>query len=249
MDLWSSSIGANPVTGGMGHGTRYPVTLLRTQVFYRNATLREHGFWVGTSGIHCTDKHYTFEPSMPHQAHIYDCRQSLDLHAGLAVTSGCIVLGSPAAEDEARCMAFTTCVALLKDSKLLGMEIIAEDDETEILFAPELVLRDRLRLGSEALGIAHLGNQIDCDLEMRQTLLGTESKGLSITYRVQLDGSAPYLVTLTAAQESVVELIDFHGRPAFKARGRGFFNVEIDADAEVPPADLAGLASAEAFFH
>lgn len=145
-------------------------------------------------------------------------------------------------------MAFTTRVALLKDSKLLGMEIIAGDDETVILFAPELVLGDRLRLGSEARGITRLGNQIDCDLEMRQTLLGAESKGQTITYRVQPDGSAPYRVTLTAAQERAVELIDFHGRPAFKARGRDFFNVEIDADGEVPPADLAGLASAEAYF-
>lgn len=244
MDLWSSLIGAEPVKGGMGHGTRNPVTALRTRALFRGQALRDQGVWIGSAGIHCADPSYTSDASMPHLAQVYDCRQSLDLRTGIATTSGRVVLGSPSTGGD-RSIAFTTRVAFLKDSPLLGLEILPRSPDVEVLFAPELVLRDILKLGSEAKGIARIGNAIDCDLEIRQTLLSTETGPDVISYRLRPDGAAPYRVTLRGPAHAAP--MDFHGTPGFVATGGGFFTVEISVEADAPAASFA-TADAAAFF-
>lgn len=244
MDLWSSLIGAEPVKGGMGHGTRNPVTALRTRALFRGPALREQGVWLGSAGIHCADPSYTSDASMPHLAQVYDCRQSLDLRTGIATTSGRVVLGSPSAGGD-RSIAFTTRIAFLKDSPLLGLEILPRSPDVEVLFAPELVLRDILKLGSEAKGIARIGNAIDCDLEIRQTLLSTETAPGVITYRLRPDGSEPYRVTLRGAAQAAT--MEFYGKPGFVVTGGGFFTVEISVDDDAP-ADAFATVDANAFF-
>lgn len=242
LDLWSPLIGAVPEGDPGRAGILFPVTALRIQAYYRNARHRAQGFWVGNSGIHGDDVRYTSDPSMPHIAQVYGCRQELDLRAGLATTSGKLVLGSQAAlaaglADE-RAVAFATRVAFLKDSPLLGIELRTDDADTEILFRPEVFLRERFNLGGGAKGVLRIGNDLDCELEMRQEKLSVEVGAERIVYLMRPAGGAPYRVVVTPPGPQAISIVDFHGGPALLARHRLFVTVEILPDGMAAATDL-----------
>jgi hypothetical protein len=225
MDLWSSEIGCVPVEGRLPGDALAPVTALRTQVYFRNETLREQGFWMGASGIHCSDPRYTADPSMPHIAQVYDCRQQLDLRNGVATTQGKLALGSSAslwaAIEPERAIAFRTRVIFLKDSTAMGIEVEADAD---MLFVPEPVLQEAFGLKGRAKGVLRHGNAIDCMLAVQQTLLEQEATDFCIAYTLQPNGQPPYHVRVSS-QGCRLETIA--GQTGLATSGRAFFLVEI----------------------
>jgi hypothetical protein len=225
MDLWSSEIGAVPTVGKLPGGALCPVTALRTQVFYRNDYFRGKNFWVGASGIHCSDARYTADPSMPHLAQVYDCEQKLDLAAGYVDTSGTLALSSSAVVGTAtrteREIKFSTRVIFLKDDPVLGIQVKAD---AEILFLPEVILREVFSLKGRAKGVLKLGNEIDCDLEVSQEILVHEAKEGSIHYTIKPAGQPPYRVKVRAPG-CPVEYVA--GHPGLVAHREAFFFIEI----------------------
>ena len=232
MDLWSSEIGCVPSVGELPGGALCPVTALRTQVFFRNPHLRERGFWIGSTGIHCSDPRYKADPSMPHIAQVYDCRQALNLRTGIAITSGIVALGSSASvwggNHPERQIGFRTRVIFLKDSPSLGIEIEADAD---ILFLPELILHEVFALKGRGKGLLRHGNEIECDLEVRQEILKREAGDGCLTYLVRPGGQAPYRVRVSGAGCSVEQV---GGLPGLMTNGKAFFVIEILPDGREP---------------
>lgn len=214
-----------PTVGEVCSGALCPVTALRTQVFFRNEHFRDRGFWIGASGIHCADKRYTSDSSMPHLPQVYTCVQHLDLKTGVATTSGTLALSSSACvwagTMPEREIAFQTRVMFLKDSPLMGVEIEAD---AEILFVPEPILHEVFSLKSRAKGILRLGNEIDCHLEVRQEILERHSEEGCITYTIKPNGHAAYRVRVRAPGCRIEEVA---GLPGLLAEGRMFFQIEI----------------------
>lgn len=225
MDLWSSEIAAVPSAGELHGAPLAPVTALRTQVFFRNAHFRKQGFWIGSTGIHCTDPRYTADPSMPHLPQVYDCHQQLDLRAGIAETTGTLFLGSLASLHSGsrpeRAIPFKTRVIFLKDSPVAGFVIEAD---AEMLFVPEPILHEVFALKGRAKGILRVGNEIDCALELHQTVIAHEAAEGCITYTIQPNGQPPYRVRVSSPGCRVESVA---GLPGLLAEGRAFFLVEI----------------------
>ena len=243
LDLWSSEIAAAPCVGSLPGGALCPVTALRTQVFFRTPRLRERGFWLGATGIHCSDPRYLSDPSMPHLAQVFDCRQSLDLRSGIATTSGTLALGSSASvaagPDPERHVPFHTRVAFLKDSPALGITIEAD---AEFLFVPEPILHELFSLKGRAKGVLRVGNEIDCALEVRQTLLARDTAPGRITYTLQPDGQPPYHIRVTCPSCPDCPVQTIAGLPGLLAQGRAFFLVEIlphGRETEAPAFDVS----------
>ena len=242
MDLWSASVGSrNSVRPGVE--VLYPVTLLRTRVFYRNPYFRSKDFWIGRDGIVCDDARYTSDPSMPHLAQVYRIRQQLDLRRGIAETKATLYPGTEAAllagRSPERQIPFRSRVAFLKNSPWMGLEIETEEN-TELLFAPELILEEHVKLDVSAKGVCKIGSGIDCHLSLHQTVLdstcGTDSIGLTL----QAEGCEPHELLLTAPGARVVE---FQGRPAFIGQGKMQVYVRIlppDHPPETRPGDFFG---------
>lgn len=225
MDLWSGAIWGESGGSGLAGGSVCPVTALRTAVHYRNAHFREHGFWIGRSGILSDDSSYTADPSMPHMAQVYECRQELNLRAGMATTSGVLFPGTLAAWEagvaQERAICFQTRIIFLKDSPVMAMEVESDD---EILFFPAAILRERLQLGAQARGILRLGNAIECDLDVRQDVDGIDASDRRIEYRMQPRGGRPYRAVVSTPNASLHRV---GGEAALLARKRATFFVEI----------------------
>ncbi|HEX8371567.1 MAG TPA: hypothetical protein VF585_02210 [Chthoniobacterales bacterium] len=228
LDLWSSQIGAIP--GGSDHppGVLYPLTALRTRVFYRNAYYSTAQAWIGATGIHTTDPRYTSTDGIPHIPQIYECRQELDLQNGVATTSGKLFLGTQAALEAGfspeRVIPFETRVVFLKGSRGLGIEVNAAPD-TEILFSPDFVLEERFILDVSDRGIARIGtDEIKCDFQFQKTISEVSAQNAQLIYLVRPDGGVPYRVIITAEAGTVTT---FAGEPALAGRGRVAFFVEI----------------------
>lgn len=225
MDLWSSEISSIPVEGRLPGDSLVPVTALRTQVFFSTESLRKQGFWLGASGIHSSDPRYTTDPSMPHIAQVYDCRQQLNLREGIATTEGKLTLGSLAAlqanSQPERTVAFRTRVIFLKDSPLLGIEVEAEAD---IAFLPEPILHEVFGIAGEAKGILRHGNAIDVRIAVQQTIRAHEATDCAITYTIEPNGQPPYEVCVSAlgCRREIIA-----GQPALATSGYAFFVVEI----------------------
>ncbi len=239
MDLWSSEIGCVPSIGELPGAALCPVTALRTQVFFRNTHFREHGFWVGSTGIHCNDPRYTADPSMPPIAQVYDCHQALDLRTGIATTSGIIALGSSASVwtggRPERQIRFRTKVMFLKDSPSLGIEIEADG---EMLFLPEPILHEVFAIKGRGKGLLRHGNEIECELEVRQEILERQIGEGCITCTIRPGGQPAYRVRVSAPGCCIEEIA---GLPGLRANGRAFFFVEILPAGREPdaPSDVA----------
>ncbi len=247
-DWWSSRIGA-AAEGGVA-GVRYPVTVLRSQVLFRNEAWASAGLWAGRSGIFCADPRYTSDPSMPHRPQVYGVAQRLDLRAGVLTTEGVLYLGSEAAwraglEPE-RGVRFTARVAALKDSEWIGFEVRVEGG-AEIAFLPERLPEERLALGGKAKGAHKLGNDIACDLRLRQHFTEAVAEPGRIAWTGTPEGGAAYRVEARGGEA----LTEFGAGPALAGRGRLFVAVRVSPGA---PAAEAGdeapewTRSAEAFF-
>jgi len=239
MDLWSSQWGGWNLDEPEPERVLWPVTALRTQVYYQNPYCREAGFWVGGTGIHSRNPDYIAEPSMPHLPQTYHCQQVLDLDSGLATTGGTYYMGSQAALEAGlapeRALPFETRVVLLKDSPLMGIEITSVPD-VEICFSPEPVLEERLHWDVTGSGIARLGTAIESRLRTRQTILSSSAGESGIHYEIQPEGGAPYRVVIRSANGKVAT---FNERPAWVGRGSLFVTVEI------LPCGSAGCAVAD----
>lgn len=227
LDLWSSEIGAQNLADE-DSAVLWPVTALRTAVYFRNDHYRAAQTWVGASGIHCVDPRYTSTDGIPHIPQVYECRQELDLRTGVATTAGSLYLGSEAAlvagQAPERVIPFETRVIFLKDSRLLGIEVTAADD-TEILVAPDIVPDEHLTLGAADRGIARLGvDAIACDLRFRKTTTASAVTDGRLAFAVQPERGTPYVAIVSAPGTRATTL---GNRPALLGRGRMFFTVEI----------------------
>ena len=234
MDLWSSQVGVIPT--GSGDAIKLPMAFLRTRAFFQTPHFGKTGFWLGSTGIFGPDPRYLNDPSMPPIVQSYDNRQTLDLRAGVARTSGTLYPGSQAAWENnlapERVVPFRTEVAFLKDSPELGLRITTTA-ENRILFAPEPILRERLRLGSEGKGIHRLGNAIDCDLLLEQTLGEVRAEDGRIVFEILPRGATPFRMFI---ESPGTRLTTFQGHPAFEAVGRAFFRVSLVLDGSCRPA-------------
>ena len=219
MDLWSASLVAESEGDAL---CSLPVTMMRLQAFYRTPSLRNAGIWLGASGIHSGDSRYTSDPSMPHLPQIRDCRQSLDLRAGLATTTARISLGGESAPDSLS-VPFQSRILFLKDSPILGIEIVVPDN-VEILILPEPVLAERFRLDLTGKGIHRLGNELRADIVLRQALVESQAQASAIFHTLQPHRSAPYTVSLTA---SGTEIAFLNGLPGFVTSGRLFATLAL----------------------
>ena len=244
-DWWSSRIGAS-IEGGTA-GVLYPVTALRTQVVFRNAAWARDGLWAGRSGIFCADARYTSDPSMPHRPQVYGVTQRLDMRAGVLSTEGVLYLGSEAAWRAGlapeRGVRFTVRAAALKDSEWVGFEVRADGD-AEIAFLPERVTEERLTLGGKAKGAHKLGNEINCDLRLKQAVSALVEEPGRIAWSGEPEGGEAYRVELRGGET----LAEFGAGAALAGRGRIFVAVRVrpgtTEDGEVPE----WTRSAEAFF-
>ncbi|MEX0324938.1 MAG: hypothetical protein AB3N33_02495 [Puniceicoccaceae bacterium] len=245
MALWSSEIGVRS-SAPETEEELWPITCLRTQVFYRNAYWREADFWIGNTGIHCKDPLYEPHDSMPHIAQVYQTRQSLNLEAGLATTEGVLYPGSQAGLEAGlqpeRSIPFKTRIAFLKDSTVMGIEISANAD-TEILFLPELVLEEIFQVNNTGSGIATLGNRLDYHLEFQQSIIDQTTGSRKIEYTVQPDGDLAYQVIVECAD---AELDELKGWKGFRKQGSLFCTVQIVPGSKSPEEELPH--GAEAFF-
>lgn len=245
-DWWSSQV-AGMTTGGKP-GLLYPVTAFRTQVVFRIPNWSESGIVAGRGGIYCQDPRYTSDPSMPHRPQVYGCRQSLDLRSGVLTTEGTGYLGSEAAwrgglEPE-RGVHFRIRVAALKDSGWLGVEIEAD---AEIGFVPGFIAEERLGLHAKARGVHRLGNEIDCDLQLRQSQTDSRHEAGCIAWTALPEGGTPYRITARGGDA----VWSVGAEKALAGSKRCFFTVqlepgigELSASGEVP----SWAIDAEAFF-
>ena len=228
MNLWSSRIVGAPANPAGHHGVHFPVTALRTQVYYRNRYFKERGFHVSRAAIFSESPIYTSNPSMPHKANVYDCEQSLDLGAGLATTSGIVFPGSRAAQRAGdapeRATQFRSEVVFLKDSAVMAVAIEAGETDTEITFDPVPVLEDRLVLDNTGDSIYSLGNEMKTDLRVSQQILHQSAGPDWICYVIQPAADEAYTVRIRSENGCVQTL---HGRPVLVADGRLQVQVEI----------------------
>ncbi len=236
MDLWSASIAALNQTGKPFPDVHYPVTALRTRVFYRNAHYKEAGFWMGRSGILCDDPRYRSNPSIPHQSQVYQCHQELDLRRGVAETSGTIFPGTQAALEAGlapgRAIDFKTRVALLKDSPLMVVEITA-DEGVEIAFLPQTVLEDKLVQKVSGHGVCQVGTEIDCELVMQQEQVSQTAAGDTIEYAMQPKDGKAYTVRVTSPGARAMTLMD---QPALLGTGTMLVYIQILPEGKEPVA-------------
>lgn len=246
-DWWSSRIGAT-AEGGVA-GVLYPVTALRTQVLFRNAAWARDGIWAGRSGIFCADERYTSDPAMPHRPQVYGVTQRLDLRAGVLRTEGVLYLGSEAAWEVGmapeRGVKFTVRAAALKDSEWLGFEVSAEDG-AEIAFWPERVTEERLALGGKGKGAHKLGNDINCDMRMRQAVSAVVEEAGRIAWTAEPEGGEAYRVEVRGAGGLAVT--EFGAGAALAGRGRIFVAVRVRPGAVEDGEAPEWAKSAEAFF-
>jgi hypothetical protein len=242
MNLWSSSIVGAPVRREGNHGVHYPVTALRTRVYYRNCAFRERGFWVSRAAILSDNPIYTAHPAMPHKATVYDCSQSLDLHAGIARTAGTLYPGSRssllAGLEPDRMIPFQTEVVFLKDSRLLSMQI--ESQGSEIAFDPWPVLEDKLVVGNSGNSIYSLGNEMTCDIRVTKELVAGDSGSNWIRYILKPEADAAYTVFVSSENGKVGQL---NGRPVLIAENALSAQVEIHPQTDSPPSDQGRYAS------
>jgi len=237
MDLWSSLVGSTNAADP-DSPVLLPVTLLRTAVWYRNAHYRNRNFWVGRDGLITDDSRYTADPAMPHLPQVYHGEQSLDLSTGLATCSGTLYPGSQAGLEAnltpERVIRYETQTVFLKDRPLMAMEITADAD-TDILFCPEWLETERLRLDVSGKGVCKIGSDIQCDMQLSQKLLECHQEGPSLTARLQPSGSSPHLIRIDCPGAEPEPLL---GRNGFKARGRLTVFVQVsveDSDPGMPP--------------
>ena len=225
--LWSPNIAATPKVQRLNVETRFPVTALKVQAFYRNAFWKREGFWIGRSGIHTPNPHYVSNPSIPHQPQVYQCRQCLDTDAGLLTTEGTLYVGAQAALEAGlypeRALPFETRLAFLKNSSVMGIEIRAEA-ETEVLFLPETILQEDFILRNSGKSIHSLGNEMDVNLKFSQTIIGSSFSDECIEYLIRPGHEEPYRVIIRTSGAKLESLND---TPGFLAQGTLFCTVEI----------------------
>ena len=245
MNLWSSRIVGAPANPAWHHGVHFPVTALRTQVYYRNRYFKERGFHVSRAAISAESPIYTSNPSMPHKANVYDCEQSLELGTGMAKTSGTVFLGSRAAlrtgKTPERAVKFQSEVVFLKDSALMSMAIRADEADTEITFDPVPVLVDRLVLDNTGDSIYSLGNEMKTDIRVSQEILHQSSGENWILYLIQPSQDDAYTVRIRSENGHVRTLND---RPVLVAEAQLHVQVEI-----LPHTDIRGEWSATFVTH
>jgi hypothetical protein len=217
LNLWSSRIVAE---SGKRQAFEpcFPVTALRTQVYYQSPAFRERGFLVSNAAILCDDPIYTSNPSMPHKAVVYQCDQSLDLQSGLATTSGTLFLGSRASleagDSPERAIPFQTEVAFLKGSPLMSLRITAKPTGTKIIFDPVPVLEETLQIRNSGNSILSFGNQLKTDIHLEQEVLHQSAAGSTILIIKQARGSAPHSIRISSPNGKVAEL---RGKPVIEA--------------------------------
>lgn len=223
MDLWSSQISCLPSGAGGCQAMQLPVTAIRLQAYYRSPSLKTNGFWVGCSGIHCNDSRYTSDPSMPHQAQVYDVIQSLNLREGMLETSGRICLGSHHCRDESRSIPFQSRVVFLKDSSCMGIEIEV-DECNEVMILPQPILEEQFALSVSGKGVHRLGNELDCNYILRQSLCNKHVDGGSIVYDVEPEGGEAYQVRV---HSPTAEIVSFGNHWALVGKGEVSAVIEI----------------------
>ena len=242
MNLWSSKIVGSPATKEGKHGVHYPVTALRTRVYYRNRGFRERGFWISRAAIVSDNPIYTTHPAMPHKATVYNCSQSLDLHAGVARTAGTLYPGSRssllAGLEPDRIIPFQTEVVFLKDSRLLSMHITSPG--SEIAFDPSPVLEDKLVVDNSGNSIYSLGNEMTCDIRVTQQRVACDSGSDWIRYVLKPKGDAAYTVLIRSENGKVGQL---NGRPVLVAEGGLSLQVEIHPETDSRPNGHTAYAS------
>ncbi|GEM_PF-2864230 len=233
MDLWSSLVGsrnhADPESNVL-----LPVTLLRTAVWYQNDHYRRGTFWVGRDGLITDDSRYTADPAMPHLPQVYHGEQTLDLASGLATCSGTLYPGSQAGLDAGltpeRAIRYHTRTVFLKDQPLMAMEITSADD-TDILFCPEWLESERLRLDVSGKGVCSIGSEITCALELSQTLLEEKQEASTLTVRVRPNGGKIHRLRIDCPDAETQELL---GRKGFKSKGRLVVLIQLSVEDEDP---------------
>ncbi len=248
MDLWSSSIASRNLADPE-EPTLYPITALRTAVWFRNAHYREQGFWVGRDGMITEDERYTADPAMPHLPQVYHARQELDLDRGVSTVAGTLYPGSQAALEAGmspeRSVAFEVQTLFLKDSKIMRMEILADED-CEILFSPEFILEERRKLLVTGHGVCQIGSAIDSDLHLKQEMLEETLQQGRLELRMKPEGANSYRIRILVAGGEAMRLQE---RPALRCRGRMEVIIQInpeDHPMEDPPQGAALLRQQEA---
>jgi len=242
LNLWSSRI-VSETGNRKAFDPSYPVTALRTQVYYQSPYFRKKGFMVSNAAILCDDPIYTSNPSMPHKATVYHCDQSLDLQSGLARTSGTLYLGSRSAleagDSPERAIPFQTEVAFLKGSPLMSMRITAQPEGTKITFDPVIVLEETLQIRNSGNSILSFGNQLETDLHLEQKVLHQSTGRNSILVVKQARGSAPHSINISSPNGNIVEL---RGNPVIEGVDELEVIVEI-----LPELDLREISRKEDF--
>jgi hypothetical protein len=220
-ELWGPAFVCRP-PGLPSHSPAHPVTALDLQIFHRSPALRKGGVWLGAAGIRSDDPRHAVNTAMPGRPVLRDRRQSLDLSAGLATTSGRLALGGVAAP-AAFTVPFSTRVVFLKDEPLLSVECLVPED-VETLLVPDPIVEERFRLDLTGRGVHRLGNEIRCDLLLRQQAGFASVGDHEISRVMRPEGGAPYAVALSAPGS---EVVSFEGRPALLLRGRFCYSVRI----------------------
>jgi len=212
LNLWSANIVGSPDEPEGHHGVQFPVTALRTQVYYQSPYYRQHKFLVSNAAILCDEPIYTSNPSMPHKASIYQNAQSLDLTRGVAETSGTLYLGSlssleaePASE---RAIQFKSEVVFLKESATLSMKITANPVGTEIILDPVLVLEDAFSIRNSGNSIYSMGNEMQANIVVQQSVLHSQTSDREIIHILRPNGGEVYSIRIRTRTGEVGQLND-----------------------------------------
>lgn len=248
-NLWSAKIVGLPEKRGRVSGVRYPVTAIRTQVYYQSPYFREKGFHVSNAAILSSMPGYKTNAAMPHKASLYHCQQRLNLNTGLMTATGIVYPGSRAALEEGmggeRAIRYRSEVVFLKDSPLMAMRISAEPGGTDIVFDPVPVLEEALVVRNCGNSIYSLGNALKTDLVVRQHILGQTATGRDVSYILQADGGRIFSVHV-CSDEGIVDVLN--GRPVLRGRDQLALRLEIlnevDLRTESPLGEVSTVAEA-----
>lgn len=220
MCLWSSSIVGRDIKGA-DHDPLYPVTALRTRVFYQDTPHKAQKIFLGRSGIITNDPSYTSDPSIPHLPQVYRCEQKLDIETGTAVTKGTLYTGSQAnleaSPDNPRAIPYESTKAFLLGSPYAQF-IISSRSSVEITFTLESILEEHFSGNIDGRGIYAWGSTpMNCDMQFKKSIIRKDISPQCIRITLQPEGVVEcYQVIATTGTGSTTE---FLGSPAFRATG------------------------------